>query len=352
MQENVTPYQVPKSGETRFRVDLAFTDDKGLFHRYRKQGFRSAKDAASWARKTELVIRTGGTIEARRKASSGPDDPRGWSVDQLFEKLVPYWEAGRLKPNTRRTLISVYKNGLRHLIGKKKWATLSQHDLDVIAGGHWRVAVGFAALWKWARKMGAVMPDARWNPPKRPTSQRLVWLEPDEARRALELLPVEHRPLFLFALGSGMRISELLGLRWGDIDLRRRLIHVERQRSQCGDVTTPKSGKSRIIPLSSTAQQGLDMLSPGLPGSYVFPGCHAVFGAALRALQPALGKQLTPHVLRHTFASWSVQAGTQLVTVARVLGHGTTATTEIYAHLMPAHLQDGVSAVDAAFSKN
>ncbi len=348
MQENIQPYKTGR-GELRFRVDLAFSHE-GVFHRHRRQGFRSEKDAACWARKTELVIRSGGKVEAKTKATAAPDDPRNWTTDDVFGRLVPYWEAGRLKPNTRRTLISVYKNGLRPRIGKKRWAALTQRDLDDLASGHWRVAVGFAAIWKWARKIGAVMPDARWNPPKRPTSQRLVWLEPDEARRALELLPEQHRPLFLFALGSGMRISELLGLRWGDIDRRRRLIHVERQRSQTNDVSTPKSGKSRIIPLSATAQQGLDMLSPGLPGAYVFPVCHAVFGGALRAISPALGKQLTPHVLRHTFASWAVQAGTPLVTVARVLGHGTTATTEIYSHLAPSHLQDGVSAVDAAFS--
>ena len=44
MQENISPYVVPKSGETRFRVDLAFAHE-GTFHRYRKQGFRTAKAA-------------------------------------------------------------------------------------------------------------------------------------------------------------------------------------------------------------------------------------------------------------------------------------------------------------------
>ncbi|MBU1558148.1 hypothetical protein KKC45_04270 [Patescibacteria group bacterium] len=43
-----------------------------------------------------------------------------------------------------------------------------------------------------------------------------------------------------------------------------------------------------------------------------------------------------------------MQAGTQLAVVAKILGHSSTATTEIYAHLLPAHLQDGVSPVDAA----
>ena len=349
MQENVTPYHVPKSGETRFRVDVAFSHE-GFFHRYRKQGFRSEKEASSWARKTELVIRTGGRLEARQKATDGPtEDPRNWTTDQLFARMMLHWQ-GRLKASTIATSESKYRTRLQHILGCKKWADLTQRDLDGIAGGHWRDAVCFATMWKWAPKIGALMPTARWNPPKRPTSQRLLFLEPDEARRALELLPESQRPVFLFALGTGMRIGELCGLQWRDIDFRRRLIHVERQLAPVGGLTTPKSGKSRIIPMSHTAEKALGMVPQGVGPAPVFTQHRNTFAEALRALQAPIGKQLTAHVLRHTFASWAVQAGTQLAVVAKILGHSSTATTEIYAHLLPAHLQDGVSAVDEALA--
>jgi len=347
MDNSISPYVVPKSGETRYRVDLAFVNE-GVFHRYRKQGFRTAKDAASWARKTELVIRTGGKVEARTRQSGSPgDDPRGWTVDIVFERLLEYWKS-RHKASTIANNASKYRCRIQHRIGKKRWCELSQRDLDGIASGHWRDAVTFSSMWKHAPRVGCVMPTARWNPPKRQINQRLIFLEVDEAKRAGELLPEVYRPIFWFALGTGMRLGELLGLRWGDIDSRRRLIHVDRQLSPYGGITTPKSGKSRIIPMSQTAEKALGMLSPGLPDAPVFTVGRSGFEGAMRDLQAPIGKAVTPHVLRHTFASWSVQAGTPLVVVARVLGHATTATTEIYAHLTPAHLQDGVSAVDAA----
>jgi len=346
--DNVQAYQTGK-GHVRYRVDLAFTHE-GIFHRYRQQGFETAKEAAQWARKRELLIRTGGTVEARTRQSSAPgDDPRGWTVDEVFNRLIEYWKT-RHKASTIANNASKYRCRIQHRIGKKRWCELSQRDLDGIAGGHWRDAVTFSSMWKHAPRIGAVMPAARWNAPKRQINQRLIFLEPDEAKRAGELLPVEYRPIYWFAIGTGMRLGELLGLRWGDIDHKRRLIHVQRQLSPYGGITTPKSGKSRIIPLSRTAEKALDMLSPGLPDSPVFTVGRSAFGEAMHALQAPIGKAVTPHVLRHTFASWAVQAGVPLVVVARVLGHATTATTEVYAHLTPSHLQDGVSAVDAALA--
>lgn len=349
MDNSISPYVVPKSGETRYRVDLAFVHD-GTFHRYRKQGFRTAKDAASWARKTELVIRTGGKIEPRtRQSGTAGDDPRAWTVDQLFDRLVEYW-TGRLKPSSVANYRSSYAVHLQHLVGRKKWADLTQRDLDAIARAPWRGVATFAAMRKAADSVGAVGFSARWRPPKHNPGRRLIFLEPDEARRALELLPPEYRPIFLFALGTGCRLGECLAIRWGDIDFRRRLIHVERQLSAFGGVTTPKSGKSRIIPMSHTAEQALGMLSRGSADDPVFAVTRNGVSEAMRALQEPLGKPVTFHVLRHTAASWSLQAGVPDAVVAGVLGHSSTQLVSLYGHLRPDHLAASTDAIDAALT--
>ncbi len=350
MQENISPYIVPKSGETRFRVDLAFAHE-GFFHRYRKQGFRTAKAARDWARKTELTIRTGGRPEARPKASSAPgDDPRGWTTDDLFRRLCEHWQ-GRLKASTIYVNSSTFKCSISPAIGRKVFSQLSQRDLDGIGAGNWRGGLVMSTIWKWAPKIGAVMPSATWNPPKVEKPQRLIFLEPDEARRAHDLLDPVDRPLFLFLLGTGVRISEALGVQWRDLDFKRRVIHIDRQLSTfTKGYTTTKSGKARIIPMSSTVEKALSGLPAGSGEDLVFPSSRSRFTDALRAIQPALGKQLTAHALRHTFASWAIQAGVNITTVSRILGQSTSAVTETYVHFLPKHLTEGVDAVSDAFS--
>lgn len=77
------------------------------------------------------------------------------------------------------------------------------------------------------------------------------------------------------------------------------------------------------------------------------------FGLAEQVSQGhALGYRITPHVLRHTCASWQVQAGVPLYSVQRWLGHSTIKMTERYAHLAPEHLQEGAAALAGAVDKS
>jgi len=195
------------------------------------------------------------------------------------------------------------------------------------------------------------MPAAKWNPPKVEKPQRLIFLEPDEARRAHDLLDPRDRPMFVFLLGTGVRLSEALGLQWRDLDFKRKLIHIDRQLSVfTRTFTTTKSGKSRIVPMSATVETALSGLPAGSGEDLVFPGMRARFGDAMRALHGPLGKRVTAHSLRHTFASWAIQAGVNITTVSRILGQSTSAVTETYVHFLPKHLTEGVDAVSDAFS--
>ncbi len=147
--------------------------------------------------------------------------------------------------------------------------------------------------------------------------------------------------LYATAVYTGMRAGELLGLRWSDVDLERRLITVQRSYA-----TTTKTDEIRHVPV-------LDALLPilrewkalRLSTTYVFPN-HAgnMNVASARVLQEVLQKvrgragipyRFTFHSLRHTFASHFMMNGGDIYRLQRVLGHKSIIMTERYSHLAP-----------------
>lgn len=147
-------------------------------------------------------------------------------------------------------------------------------------------------------------------------------------------------PVFEALLLTGSRLVEITGLRWEDVDLAAGRLRIPQ----------PKTHDAKELPIG-TALRGLleaRRRSPGQP--LVFP---TATGSAWqpRRLQlvwdrfrrlAGLRPELTIHVLRHTAASWLVQAGEPLAAVARVLGHRSIRTTMRYAHLAPDHLASAV----------
>lgn len=141
-------------------------------------------------------------------------------------------------------------------------------------------------------------------------------------------------------LHTGLRIGELRGLRWSDVDLERATMRV-RINDWYGIEDSPKSGKKRDIPLNEVAHATLKAhrhrRSPYVfldaqgqklrHNSYVKPLWSACKRAGLR--------QVTWHVLRHSFASHLVMRGVPLKAVAELMGHSTTYVTERYSHLSP-----------------
>ena len=161
----------------------------------------------------------------------------------------------------------------------------------------------------------------------------LVVEHPDSAplglrdRAALELL-----------YGGGLRVSELTGLRPGDLELERGLVRVE-----------GKGGRQRIVPMGRLAADAARRyLSRGRPhlgkqqeaAAFLLNARgrrisrQGVFGI-VRSHAAAVGieQPVTPHVLRHSFATHLLERGADLRVVQELLGHASVATTEIYTHL-------------------
>lgn len=168
----------------------------------------------------------------------------------------------------------------------------------------------------------------------------------EEITKLLIECPRGVREIVAIALGTGMRLDEILHLHWADIDIDRRLVAVHRGRQG-----TVKSGKARWIPILDAMlpvfrdlalkRGGAELVFPGeaekLTGKVrarTKPGIQFPFKQAVE--RAGLSPKLRFHDLRHTFASHWVLDGGDIFRLSRVLGHSTVVVTQkFYAHLAP-----------------
>ena len=151
-------------------------------------------------------------------------------------------------------------------------------------------------------------------------------------------LAMRDRAMLELFYSSGLRLSELIGLRWVDLDL------------DGGEVRVlGKGNKTRIVPVGRHAIAALRALGAEqgmLADSAIFRGRG---GAPINprtiqlrmktlALQQGIPKHIHPHLLRHTFASHMLESSGDLRAVQELLGHADIATTQIYTHLDFQHL--------------
>lgn len=159
-------------------------------------------------------------------------------------------------------------------------------------------------------------------------------LSPEEVLRFLEAaVTLRDRILLQTAYACGLRILEVLHLRVTDIDSSRMVVVVRQGKGQ----------KDRLVPLSTRLLAELRTYWQWQrPGTWLFPGQKA--GQPLTAsnvqrlcqrLVRELGwsKHVTPHTLRHSFATHMLEAGVDLLTLQAILGHSSLQTTALYLHV-------------------
>ena len=297
------------------------------------------------------------------------------TVAQAAAQWLEYIE---LEGRERSTVAQYRTHVTRHIlprIGSAKLATLTTPTInrfrDILVAELSRVMarkvlVSFAAIIKDARRRGTIAHNVADGVVIGTDKRAARKLEagrdiptPDEIRRLLAAASAPWRALLVVAAFTGLRASELRGLRWSDIDLKTGVVHVRQRADQWGEIGRPKTHTSeRSIPIGpfvvntlkewKLASAKSELAFPGKEGRPVTHKHMLHFGywpaqhAAGLVDDKGAPKYSGVHALRHFFASWCINrrrdGGLELPikTVQQRLGHSTIVmTADFYGHLFP-----------------
>lgn len=189
-----------------------------------------------------------------------------------------------------------------------------------------------------------LLPCPKRNPPPLPKV-----LSPDEVTQLINAASnLQSRAILMLLYSAGLRRSEVAQLHVEDIDGERMLVHVHQG----------KGGKDRDVPLCPRLLETLrEYWRAKKPATWLFPrGRHgsnehltdkSVWYAVTEAARAAgLNKRVTPHMLRHSFATHLLEDGADLATIQLLLGHETLETTSVYLHVSRRHLEAAVNPLE------
>jgi integrase/recombinase XerC len=197
--------------------------------------------------------------------------------------------------------------------------------------------------------LGAASPARTLRSPK--LERRLpAILEPDDVRRLIELGGEDQSPAALrdraimeTLYSSGLRVSELVGLNWRDLDEDIGMLTVR----------AGKGNKDRVVPIGEPALDALRAWRRAMPVAWEHDGpvITNLRGGRLttrsvemmlerRIAAAGLATTITPHGLRHCFATHMLGAGADLRSIQEMLGHASLATTQRYTHVSINHLKE------------
>ncbi|HTM57023.1 MAG TPA: tyrosine recombinase [Candidatus Udaeobacter sp.] len=304
---------------------------------------------------------TSSSREAARRARAVPSP----ALDPSLEGFLDHLRTGRrMSANTvdayARDLSDYRTFALRHaLTGWNQvtpafvdgyFALLMKRGLSGATVARRRSALRGFHAWLEARGDGGAHGLAELPPPRR--ERRLPHALPVDEIERLLAQPALDRPLGLrdralleLAYASGLRVSELCGLRRHQLTMSDRTVTV-----------TGKGGKQRSVPFGRAAESALEeWLERGRPILAARSRSDTVFvnrrGTALsrmgfwkilrgHARAAGIASRVHPHVLRHSFATHLLEGGADLRVVQELLGHASVSTTAIYTHLDRGYLRE------------
>jgi len=171
----------------------------------------------------------------------------------------------------------------------------------------------------------------------------------EDVKTLLHSCELYSKALFSIIYDCGLRSSEACNLKWTDIDVHRRMVHIKRG----------KGGKDRIVPISGKTLIVLKVYRKSYPSmNYVFKcfgadkpvNNHFLRLRLKEALTRAeLDTQLTTHSLRHSFATHLLECGEDIQTVKERLGHRSIQATMIYLHVARIERHNCISLIDTLF---
>ena len=262
---------------------------------------------------------------------------RSWARDELSLNHLKDFFRGKLLSEVTSELIEKYKAKRRADIikprGKKKKSKPKEPRLISPSTINRELACLKTCLTKaveWAKLDRSPATKVKKF---REANSRERYLTVDEAKRLLAEAGDELRPVLIVALSTGMRKNEILSLRWKDADFVKGFIHI----------SDSKSGQGRNIPMNGLTFETLHAMDRSREFVFENPETRTHvrdvktgFRAACR--RAGIGG-LRFHDLRHTAASRMVEAGIDLVTVSKILGHASIQMTMRYSHPTPENMR-------------
>jgi integrase/recombinase XerC len=278
-----------------------------------------------------------------------PQTVRAYRTD--LDRFADFWEREFANESAGKTPLSkVDTLAVRSYLASLHRARLSNRSLA-------RHLSTLRSFFRWACREGHLAKSpARGLPAPRvpktlpramtlPDTERLLAAEEDDAA-----VPERERALFELLYATGLRVSEAAGLDLEDVDFSARLVRV-----------TGKGSRERIVPFGEAAAEALEAYLPsrhalrrradeddGDAGEPLFVNARggrltsrSMARLLKRRLRAAgLPAEISPHALRHTFATHLLQAGADLRAIQELLGHASLSTTQKYTHLDAARLRE------------
>jgi integrase len=346
-------YRDPKTGAVgkHWIVDIKFQHPDGRTQRVRKVSpIQTRRGAEQYERSLRQCLLSG-TYGKEQNKEPVP------TLEAFHHEFLTSYAVNNNKPSEISAKEGHFRVHLIPFFGRKKLDAIGARDIEKYKGT--KLAAGYnkktinnqlstlrkllnvALEWELIEKVPKVKPF-------KPEPTDYDFLDFDESERLINAAESGWtKAMVITALNTGLRLGELMALRWEDVDLVAGRLRV-RQSAWKGQMVTPKSGRPRELPLNSRVLAALKA-HRHLRGEYVFcqddgaPLTQQIARKALmRACKFAGLRHVQWHSLRHTFASQLVMRRVPMKAVQELLGHATMSMTMRYSHLSPDVRKDAV----------
>ncbi|HPK54127.1 MAG TPA: tyrosine-type recombinase/integrase [Smithellaceae bacterium] len=188
------------------------------------------------------------------------------------------------------------------------------------------------------------------NPVKKVRKERVSnyierWLTVEEEKKLLQASPKWLQDIIVFAINTGLRQSEILDLKWSQVDMQRRTVTIFEQKNRCVDTLPLNATVTRLLQVKRCASMQSDV--------YIFPNTlnqrkenRVLITAFHKALKRAGITKFRFHDLRHTFATRLVQNGVDLYKVQKLGRWKNVTMVQRYAHHYPESLRSAIEMID------
>ena len=331
-----------------------------------KENSRIGQGPQSLAEKREIERQR----KEAEKAALEQAEKENITFSYYFEKVYsPTSKLGK-KDNTTRKETEHFNKWIKPVIGNMPFKEIKPFAIEKIKKNILAAKKAprtlqyvFATIrqtWNMAKRDGLVAGDSPTKQVKVPKidNKRIRFLNHAEADALLQTLQEKDRTthdLTLLSLHTGLRMGEMAKLKWSHIDLDRSII----------SVMDPKGIAGRAAFMTDQVKSMFAVMKCQEPNDYVFTrrdgqplsDMPRIFFEVVQNLDFNKGitdrrQKVVAHTLRHTFASWHIEAGTDLYTLKGLMGHSVIAMTERYSHLGQNALQNATKKLEQSIDRN